>query len=293
MSTATATASTTGKESSLHLIRKMREIMFCFLPDNPGLTLAHVHRQTGLPTSTALRILRSLVSEEFLVHDGERYRLSKGMVRWAAAVGDESLDLRRISSPHLADLSEATGHPALLYVEDGDAAVCVAGAESGAVTDRFTGDSYPLVLTPAGKLLLAHHHDGVHRVMRSGWPSIDDLTQRAEIMRRVSGDFDRVRRRGSLVQRCKRTGQDLWLCSGIVDQNGATKGVVVTRMPTLDPIPHAELSALAHHVRTAAERVSVELIRNVTSALPMDDGSGRDVATGRHELDPVGLTAAP
>lgn len=243
---------------SLLLIRKARDVLHCFLPDNAGLTLAHVHRLTGLPSSTALRILRSLVAEDFLVHDGVRYRLSKGMMRWAAAVGDDNLDLRRAAAPHLAELSSLTGNVSLLYVEDGASAVCVAAAANGAKLNQPVGETLPLFHSPVGKALLAPHADGVRRFMRGRFGSVANLDHRADTMRRVSAEFASIAKSGYLVQACGELGTDLWSCSPVHGNTGVTVAVVAVRQTVSERPPNAELLEMARRTRAAADGVSLD-----------------------------------
>ena len=262
------------RDQSLHLIRKMRDILLCFLPDNDGQTLASVHRLTGLPTSTALRILRSLVSEEFLIYDGERYRLSKSMVRWAVAIGDEGLTLRQLCAPHLVQLSLDLGYPAVLYVEDGDSAVCVSAASRGVTSNRFIGSSLPLVGSPVGKLMLAYQHDGVHRLMRSLSMGTENLGQRVEYMRRLAGDLQRIRHHRSVVQRFRRTGDDWWVCSAVLE-NETLRGAIAVRMPADQSQSYDDLAEQVRLVGDAAAAASSDLSDARTAGDPMLAGAER------------------
>jgi urocanate hydratase len=87
-----------------------------------GGRLSELARATGVPTSTALRLLRTLESQGFVRRDAAgTFHPGAGLLALAAVLDD--LPLLEIAEPHLAALAAETGETATLAVRDdrGDA----------------------------------------------------------------------------------------------------------------------------------------------------------------------------
>jgi IclR family transcriptional regulator, acetate operon repressor len=85
-----------------------------------GAGLSDLSRSTGVPTSTALRLLRTLQSADFVRRDtAGRYRPGPALLALSARAM-RSLPLLQVVEPHLELLVEETGESANLAVLDGD-----------------------------------------------------------------------------------------------------------------------------------------------------------------------------
>ncbi|WP_100497796.1 IclR family transcriptional regulator [Geodermatophilus chilensis] len=149
------------------VLRKVRQVLDAFTPGAPALSAREVQRVTGLPATTCLRLLQTLVEEEFLDRRGDRYSPGVAMLRWAA-VAAEGLDLVGTATPVLEALRDATGESACLFVRQGAHHVCVAVAQSphSVIQVLGVGQVLPLHAGSAGRVFLAFDR---------GAPALDDL----------------------------------------------------------------------------------------------------------------------
>ena len=125
--------------------------------DGPGrLSLAQVVRRTGLPRSSAHRMLERLVQMRWLRRNGRDYELGMRLIE----LGSLALHQDRLHSaaqPFLNELHRATGLVVHLAVLDGADVVYlekIAGALGAAVPTRV-GGRQPAHCTAVGKALLA------------------------------------------------------------------------------------------------------------------------------------------
>jgi DNA-binding IclR family transcriptional regulator len=107
--------STRAVERALHLLEAVAR-------SAGGERLSDLARATSVPTSTALRLLRTLESARFVRRDDlGGYHAGSGLLALAAAIDD--LPLIQAAEPHLRRLVDETGETANLAVPDeaGDA----------------------------------------------------------------------------------------------------------------------------------------------------------------------------
>ncbi|MFJ9852903.1 IclR family transcriptional regulator [Streptomyces sp. NPDC101150] len=154
----------------LSLLEKAARVMSAFSSTDPRLSLTEVVERSGVPRSSAHRILDQLMQLRWLEREGRGYRLGMGMLE-LGALASHHHRLRRAALPHLHELHESTGHLVHLTVLD-DAEVVVVerigGAMDTAVPSRV-GGRLPAYCTAAGKAILAFSDDAlVEQVIRSG-----------------------------------------------------------------------------------------------------------------------------
>jgi IclR family acetate operon transcriptional repressor len=156
-------------ESPTRVLSKFRAVLDCFLPDNKPMTLTEVANATGLPLSTAQRLLRSLVAEEFIAKTDAGYTLGIGLIGWASAVrrGLNVIDAARGSMETLRD---ATGETVTLLVRNGLQRICVASAPSRQVVSQRSepGEVGPLQAGSPSKVLLAWDPETTAAVLERG-----------------------------------------------------------------------------------------------------------------------------
>lgn len=107
--------STRAVERALHLLEAVAR-------SSGGARLSELARDTGVPASTALRLLRTLERARFVRRDeGGGFHAGSGLLALAAAL--EELPLIQLAEPHLRGLVDALGETASLGVLDeaGDA----------------------------------------------------------------------------------------------------------------------------------------------------------------------------
>ncbi|ESR26866.1 IclR family transcriptional regulator [Lutibaculum baratangense] len=164
-----------------------------------GASLAQLSVETGLHSSTAFHLLKTLVALGFVaqVPESKRYRVGSRLFGLAAGALDETT-LLSLASPVLERLSTATGEASHLAIRSRHEIVVVARmAATGLLqmSDR-TGSSRPAHATAIGKTLLAAMPDADLDRLLATLPlpafTPSTITDPVELRREI----DRVRERG-------------------------------------------------------------------------------------------------
>lgn len=180
----------------LSLLEKAAKVLNAFQSAQPRLTLTEVVQRSGLPRSSAHRILDQLVQLRWLEREGRDYRLGMSMLELGALASHHNR-LRRAALPHLHALHETTGHLVHLTVLDGAEVVYlerIGGSDDSGVPSRV-GGRQPAYCTAAGKAILAFSDDAlVEQVIRHGLrPRTLRTITRPESLR---GELAKVQERG-------------------------------------------------------------------------------------------------
>ncbi|MGV0645415.1 IclR family transcriptional regulator [Mycolicibacterium sp. XJ2546] len=131
--------------------------------DGPGrLTLAQIVRRTGLPRSSAHRMLERLVQLRWLRRNGRDYELGMRLVELGSLAVHQDR-LHRAAIPLLHDLHRATGLVVHLAVLDGADVVYLEkiGDRMTAAIPTRVGGRQPAHCTAVGKAVLAYRQDDV------------------------------------------------------------------------------------------------------------------------------------
>jgi DNA-binding IclR family transcriptional regulator len=126
--------------------------------DGPGrLTLAQIVRRTGLPRSSAHRMLERLVQLRWLRRSGRDYELGMRLVELGSLAVHQDR-LVRAASPLLGELHRATGLVVHLAVLDGPDVVYLEkiGDRMASAIPTRVGGRQPAHCTAAGKAILAY-----------------------------------------------------------------------------------------------------------------------------------------
>ena len=135
-------------------------------------TFSEVAGATGLPRSTAHRLLKALEAHGLLtLEHGTGYRLGPRLVQLGAAARREA-PLRDLAHPALERLARTTGESTQLYVRLGDARACVDAVESKRELRTIVpvGASLPLWAGSAAKVFLAWDPHLVRHIRRAADP---------------------------------------------------------------------------------------------------------------------------
>lgn len=124
-----------------------------------GSSLAELSTQLGSPKSSLLNLLRPLVSEGFLIHDRNTYRLGPSIFRLASSVL-HAWYLPRVMRPVMEQLARQTGESVMLSVMDVKKALMIyVDIVNGPHPVRYqiaAGSVRPLFASTAGRVLLAY-----------------------------------------------------------------------------------------------------------------------------------------
>ena len=124
-----------------------------------GLSLAELNLALASPKSSILNLLRPLLAEGYVVHDGATYSLGPAMFRLAAGVM-AGWNFPKLVRPFLKELSSRTQETAVLSLLDrrSEAMIYVEIIE-GSHPVRYhipVGTIRPILTTAAGRIMLAH-----------------------------------------------------------------------------------------------------------------------------------------
>ena len=151
-----------SSSSTLHSSRSAERVLNLLdtVASSGAISLTAAAAQADLPTSTALRHLRLLTNQGFLIKDDQGlYSIGPTFVRMALASHQRGpyARLTAAAQPGLERLVEDTEESAYLAVRDGDEAVYIATAESRRAIRHvgWVGRSVPLDGTAVGEALLA------------------------------------------------------------------------------------------------------------------------------------------
>jgi DNA-binding IclR family transcriptional regulator len=147
---------------------------------------AAIVRVTGLPRTTAHRLLKALEAHGYVTYVGGRgYRLGAHLLRLAASSLRE-IPLRALAHPALERLAAVTGESAQLYVTTVDGRVCVDAVESSSELRAIVevGVELPITAGSAGKVFMAWATGGL----------AEELIARARPLTPDTPTGDRLRR---------------------------------------------------------------------------------------------------
>jgi DNA-binding IclR family transcriptional regulator len=184
-------------------------------------TLTAVAAETGLPRSTAHRLLRALRIHGLVGFEpGAGYRLGPRLLRLAATARRDA-PLRDLAHPALERLARATGESAQLYVRSGDMRVCVDAVESERELRTIVpvGASLPLSAGSAAKVFLAFDPGRVRHLRRAADPE------------RFARDVELVRTRGSASSAGEREAGVASVSAPVVGPDGTLVAVVSVSGP--------------------------------------------------------------
>lgn len=166
--------------------------------DGPGrLTLAQIVRRTGLPRSSAHRMLERLVQLRWLRRSGRDYELGMRLVELGSLAVHQDR-LHRAATPLLHDLHRATGLVVHLAVLDGSDVVYLEkiGDRMIAAIPTRVGGRQPAHCAAVGKAMLAYREDAhiVDLATRKTRYSISTPAQ-------LTAELDKVRAHGVAFDR--------------------------------------------------------------------------------------------
>jgi DNA-binding IclR family transcriptional regulator len=139
------------------LLLRIIKVMDCFNGTKTELSVLEISNLTGLPYSTAGRLLQNLKSVGLLNQDekSKGYCLGSKVLSWAGSYLNK-MDLLELSEPFLLDLHQKTLETISLYTLDHFERICIYRKESPHSIRMVAriGDRMPLHLGASGKFFL-------------------------------------------------------------------------------------------------------------------------------------------
>lgn len=122
-----------------------------------GAGVSELSDELDLPMSTVHSHLSTLVQEEYVVRDGQTYRVGVGILE-LGVYAREQVDIYEIAKSEVTALADETGEHASLMVEEHGRGVYLQREQRGQPldVDVRVGSSVPLHATALGKAILAY-----------------------------------------------------------------------------------------------------------------------------------------
>ncbi|MDR6690949.1 DNA-binding IclR family transcriptional regulator [Microbacterium sp. 1154] len=176
----------TAEGGGVRAVTRAFEVLQSFTADRPVLSVAEIVRESGLPRTTVLRLIDTLVGERMLRHAADgRITVGARLIR-LAAFAEAAWAVPEETAERMTRLAQETGETASLYVRSGLRRVAVAQSPSPYSLRHVVqvGDEMPLLAGASSTLLAAASGpDAAEQVLASA--SADEI-------RRVDADAFRA-----------------------------------------------------------------------------------------------------
>nr|WP_241429293.1 IclR family transcriptional regulator [Agrococcus sp. ARC_14] len=239
------------------VLAKITAILDAFTLEHPSLTAADIRRATGIPASTAHRLLGNLVEHGFLDRSGDDYSIGARMAFWAGPAVRASA-LGDLLPPQLVALRDATGETSCFFIAERGSRVCVGVAETlhGLKREMYVGRIQPLHVGGAGRVLLAWRDDLLEAVLSSPLPALtgSTITDPEELRAVVAA----TRADGYAITTGERVEASSGVSAPVFDAHGALAGALTLMGPTLRLTPE-RCEELIDDVVAAADRLTTSI----------------------------------
>jgi len=185
------------KTKNVRAVERSIDILECFLPEKPWMSVLEIQRKVPLSRPTLYRLLQTLIAKGLVRAEGDpqRFALDFGIGRlahnWIAGI-----DVIAVARPILDELRNATGETTALFLRRGGLRQCVAEVVSRHMLaiSRGLGETDHLWRGASGKAILAFLDDGeIAEITRAIPKTISKAT--------LAANLSRVRSDGYFVSR--------------------------------------------------------------------------------------------
>lgn len=163
------------EKNSIQVIDRMSSLLDAVARYPEPVSLKILAAETGLHSSTAFRILDSMLRNGFVERDAaSKYQLGRKLLSLGSRVRAQS-DVRQIALPVMTRLRDELGESVNLTIREGDEVVYIEKATPNRMmhVQQLVGSRAPLHVTAVGKLMLAMAGDEECRgyAMRTNLPA--------------------------------------------------------------------------------------------------------------------------
>ncbi|MGP3533208.1 IclR family transcriptional regulator [Microbacterium sp. RD1] len=253
-----------GGSGQLLVLGKIRGILDSFSVEAPERTLAEIRHATGLPSSTAQRLVANMTDAGFLDRRDDRYRIGARMMHWAAPAA-HGAEVHEVVQPILRRLRDETGETAAFYRGQREFRVCVAVAETRHALRRAlrVGDVAPIHVGSSGRVLLAYDDDLAGDVLSQALEPLTDRTVTdPEVLR---GLLAQTRADGYAITEGERETAAAGMSAPVFDGYGRTAGAISIMGPNFRMNPEVMtgwLETLLRSAEVATEMLGGRMPRN-------------------------------
>ncbi len=243
------------------VLRKTIAIMRAFSHEHPELTLPELRNLTGLPTTTCQRIVANLVAEQVLERSGDRLRIGRSVLEWAA-VAKHGTPMNRALSPILHELRDETNETALAFIPEGRFRVCVEVVPTTLPVraQTYVGHAAPLHIGAAGKALLAFDNDRFESMQKEELEKVTEQTIADHSQ--LEAEIRKVRKLGYAISAEEGSTGLAAVAAPVFEAGGAVVASIALSVP-LQRGTRQRLRELVPFVMSAAAQVSDSLGHHV------------------------------
>lgn len=164
-----------AKDTGVRSVERALNILDCFSPQEPELSLTEISKRLVLSPSTASRLLDTLVQHHFLYRDSKSLRYSLGSrLAQLGNIAVENIDLANLARPVLAAFNKEFDESVGVYALKEDYRICSCRIESSKVMRGVfsVGTIRPLTRGASGRAILAYlPEETVDRLLREASPN--------------------------------------------------------------------------------------------------------------------------
>lgn len=245
---------------------KITEILGCFTNERDKLTLQEISEITGVPKSSAHRIVKSLCAARYLeqISKNGRYRLGIKLFE-LGSIYIEKLDLHKASFLIVRKLQEVSGENVHLCIFNGSRPVLVyrKTMATDPINTVTTLEAAPAHCTGVGKAILANiDRQDVARIIGLGLPAFtpQTLTDPARLL----AELERIRERGYAIDDREHQPNVRCIAAPIRAVDGRVFAAV-SISSTANRIPQERYATIAELVQEAAANIEGSLRRHAAS----------------------------
>ena len=247
---------------AIQALQRGMKVLDTLLDARTPLKLDDICARTGLPKSTAFRVVVNLLQGQYLVEADEGYWLGLKLLRLGALV-EEKLDLKRQARSILTELRDRVNETIHLAVLDSDLRVVylekLATQRAVGLMMSRIGITAPMHCTALGKAMAAFRPEDEIRqwIQTNGLKAYTDttITHEAAFFR----ELGEIRSRGYAVDRGEFEATVRCVAAPIRDSTGRVIAAISISAPESRMTLQLLDSPMAAHVVEAASRISQAL----------------------------------
>jgi DNA-binding IclR family transcriptional regulator len=247
----------THEEGSPRSLTRVLGLFAAIARTADGMTLARLSTELESPKSSLLTLLRPLVSQGYLTHEGGLYRLGPSVFRLAADILS-TRSFPKLIRPFMQQLVERSQESVYLAVIDKEArcVTYVEGIESPQPVRYMAplGSPRPLYCSAAGRLLLAYSDDEWReryvRTVQLKAVTERTVTDRAELRK----ELEKIRKTGLAISIGEAVPGAAGLAAPVFDTDGRPAAALLIGAP-VDRFER-ELPALRKLMKDVATQAS-------------------------------------
>lgn len=223
-------SSDASEQATVRAVDRALDILLCFARSDVGLSLSEISRTVNLHKSTVHRLLASLQVKGFVRKHphSDRYFLGWSVLELISGIY-QSDELSSVVLPEMTRLRDAMDETVLLYVRSGYERIRIQAVETNEPIRRSLdiGNTYPLYLGAAGKVLLAYSDPEVLQVVTQDASFPDHLSKDALV-----AQLEDIRRAGYAMSFRERDPDSSAMAAPVFGRNGFLAALSVTGVAT-------------------------------------------------------------